>query len=245
LASVLWGMDEFAHPVSLDGPHLLVTGQAKCGRTTLCRTVLSEIGRVYAPGADAAAPDPSDPRERAQVWLVTPRRELLQELGGDYLQGWAYQPEGIKALMADLAARLADRAPAAGLSLEESLAHTWSGPRIFLVIDDAERLASGAFDSPLDVRAPNGMSIAQLVAGASDVGLHVLYTRSFGTWINSQRADPVISAMTQANAPLLMMDSNPDPGFIVGRFRGHSMPPGRGLLISSSESARYAQVATP
>ena len=245
LASVLWGMDEFTRPVSLDGPHLLVTGQAKCGRTTLCRTVLSEIARVYAPGADAAVPDPADPRERAQVWLVTPRRELLQELGGDFLQGWAYQPDGIKALMTDLAGRLADRAPAAGLSLEESLAHQWSGPRMFLIIDDAERLGSGAFDSPLDVRAPNGMTMAQLIGAASDVGLHVLYTRSFGTWINGQRADPIIATMVQANAPLLMMDSNPDPGFIIGRFRGHAMPPGRGLLISSSESARYTQVAIP
>lgn len=245
LASVLWGLDEFDHPVTLDGPHLLVTGQAKCGRTTLCRTVLSEIARVYAPGADAAAPDPTDPRERAQVWLITPRRELLQELGGEYLQGWAYQGEGIKALMSDLVVRLADRAPAAGLSLEESLAHRWSGPRIFLILDDAERLGSGAFDSPLDVRAPNGMTIAQLVAGAADLGLHVLYTRSFGTWINSTRADPLISAMSQANAPLFMMDSSPDPGYIIGRFRGHAMPPGRGLLLMSAESARYVQVADP
>ena len=39
-------MDEFARPVSLDGPHLLVTGQAGRGRTTLCRTLLSEIARV-------------------------------------------------------------------------------------------------------------------------------------------------------------------------------------------------------
>ena len=62
---------------------------------------------------------------------------------------------------------------------------------------------------------------------------------------SGQRADPVIATMVQANAPLLMMDSNPDPGFIIGRFRGHAMPPGRGLLISSSESARYTQVAIP
>ena len=243
--SVLWGVDEFATAVALDGPHLMVTGMAKCGRTTLCRTVLSEIGRAYAPGAEGTAVDPADPREPAQVWLVSPRRELLQELGGDYLQGWAYQPEGVKALMGDLAVVLAQRAPAAGLSLEESLAHTWSGPRIFLVIDDAERLASGGFDSPLDGRAPNGMGIGQLVAMAADVGLHVVYTRSFGAWASGQRGDPVATAMSQANSPLLLMDSNADPGYVIGRFRGHPMPPGRGLLISSADSARYVQTALP
>ncbi|MDQ1249416.1 MAG: segregation ATPase FtsK/SpoIIIE, family [Actinomycetota bacterium] len=244
-AAVMWGVNESARPIAFDGPHLIVTGQEDCGRTTLCRTVLAEISRVYAPGASTAVPNPADPRERAQVWLISPRRDLLRDITSDYLQDWAYQPEGIKTLMANLAEVLASRAPAAGLSLEESLAHTWSGPRVFLVIDDAERVGgSSPYDSPLGGSASNGMTTAQLVSAAADVGLQVLYTRSFGSFTSAGGRDPIISAMMQANAPLLLMDSNPDPGAIIGKFRGHSMSAGRGLLILSAESGRYCQVAT-
>lgn len=90
---------------------------------------------------------------------------------------------------------------------------------------------SSPYDSPLGGSASNGMTTAQLVSAAADVGLQVLYTRSFGSFTSAGGRDPIISAMMQVNAPLLLMDSNPDPGAIIGKFRGHSMSAGRGLLI--------------
>jgi hypothetical protein len=51
--------------------------------------------------------------------------------------------------------------------------------------------------------------------------------------------------MMQSSSPLLLMDASADPGYIIGRFRGHPLPPGRGQLIVSSSSARYVQVAAP
>lgn len=242
---MVWGVDEFATAVAFDGPHLMATGLGKCGRTTLCRTVLAEVSRVYAPAADAAIANPADTRERAQVWLINPRRELLQDLGPEYLHRWATAPEQVKAVMAELVEVLAARAPAPGLSLQDSLAHRWAGPRIVLVIDDADRLGSGAFDSPLEARAANGMTTAQLVAQAADVGLQICYTRAFGSWGSGMRGDPVAAAMMQASSPLLLMDANADPGYIIGRFRGHPLPAGRGQLIVSASSARYVQVAAP
>ena len=86
---------------------------------------------------------------------------------------------------------------------------------------------AAAPSTPLDVRAPNGMSIAQLVAGASDVGLHVVYTRSFGTWDQQPARRSGDRGDGSGKRPLLMMDSSPDPGFIIGRFCGHAMPTGR------------------
>ena len=66
-------MDEFATGQSGMARVLVTAGLSATGPP--CRTV-SEIGRVYAPGADAAAPDPSDPRETPRSWLVTPRRSV-------------------------------------------------------------------------------------------------------------------------------------------------------------------------
>ena len=51
--SMVWALDETERPVFFDGQHLVITGQTKCGRTTACATLMREIGRVYAPGAEA------------------------------------------------------------------------------------------------------------------------------------------------------------------------------------------------
>ncbi len=242
---IVWALDEFTAPVPLapaESPYLLVTGAEDCGRTSVCAAIMAEIARVYAPGSSRAVPAPGEDRPPAQVWLVDPSRELLRVLGDGYLERFAYAADGVRAMMADLVAVLAARAPRAGLSVEESLAHRWSGPEIFLIVDDADRLPPG-MDSPLEARVA-GASTAALVAAAADVGLRVLYTRRFGGWAGAYRADPLVAAMLQANAPLLVMDSDADAGFLRGRFKGHPMPAGRGYLLTGAESGRYVQVAT-
>jgi hypothetical protein len=48
--------------------------------------------------------------------------------------------------------------------------------------------------------------------------------------------------MQQANTSLLVMDSDPDEGFIRGRWKGHDMPAGRGFLMLTGASGKYVQV---
>lgn len=52
--SIVWALDETERPVFLASQHLIIAGQPKCGRTTACATLMREIRRVYAPGADGA-----------------------------------------------------------------------------------------------------------------------------------------------------------------------------------------------
>jgi hypothetical protein len=117
--------------------------------------------------------------------------------------------------------------------VEESLAHRWTGPEIFLIVDDAELLPRG-FDAPLHplVNAANA---------AAGVGLRIIYTRQFGGWAGNG-ADPLLATMVQANAPLLVMDSDIDEGYVRGRWRGHPTPTGRGFLMTSAEGGTYVQV---
>jgi hypothetical protein len=194
---------------------------------------MSEIARVYAPGS-SAAPAPAPDRRAAQVWLIDPGRRLLRVLGGDYLERFAYRVDEVKALAMDLAGVLADRLPQRGLSVEESLAARWSGAEIFLIVHESERLPVG-IDAPL-------YPLVDAANAAPDVGLRVIYTRRFGGFMSSMRADPLLGTMWQANPPLLVMDSDPDEGFIRGRWRGHPMRPGRGFLMNTAESGRYVQV---
>lgn len=234
---IAWAISELdLAPVYLnfaENSHLVVTGRRECGRTTTLATIMSEIGRLYAPGA-SSAPPPAPGRPSAQVWLVDPRRQLLTALGSDYVERFAYNLDGVVAMMGELAAALAGREPPPGLSAEELLSRSWwSGPEIFLIVDDIQQLPPG-FDSPLHKAVP-------FVNRAADVGLHVIVTRTFGGW-SSAGSDPMLRALHQANAPLLVMDADPDEGFIRGKMKGGPLPRGRGLLMAE-DTGVFVQVA--
>lgn len=234
---IAWAISELdLAPVYLnfaENSHLMVTGRRECGRTTTLATIMSEIGRLYAPGA-SSAPPPAPGRPSAQVWLVDPRRQLLTTLGSDYVERFAYNLDGVVAMMGELAAALAGREPPPGLSAEELLSRSWwSGPEIFLIVDDIQQLPPG-FDSPLHKAVP-------FVNRAADVGLHVIVTRTFGGW-SSAGSDPMLRALHQANAPLLVMDADPDEGFIRGKMKGGPLPRGRGLLMAE-DTGVFVQVA--
>ncbi|WP_297824664.1 type VII secretion protein EccCa [Mycobacterium sp.] len=234
---IAWAISELdLSPVYLnfaENAHLMVTGRRECGRTTTLATIMKEIGRLYAPGA-TSAPTPPAGQPSAQVWLVDPRRQLLTTLGSDYVEKFAYNLDGVQAMMGELAAVLAGREPPPGLSAEELLSRNWwSGPEIFLIVDDIQQLPAG-FDSPLHKAAP-------WVTRAADVGLHVIVTRTFGGW-SSAGSDPMLRALAQANAPLLVMDADPDEGFIRGKMKGGPLPRGRGLLMAE-DTGVFVQVA--
>ncbi|MEQ0660622.1 type VII secretion system ESX-5 FtsK/SpoIIIE family ATPase EccC5 [Mycobacterium tuberculosis] len=234
---IAWAISELdLAPVYLnfaENSHLMVTGRRECGRTTTLATIMSEIGRLYAPGA-SSAPPPAPGRPSAQVWLVDPRRQLLTALGSDYVERFAYNLDGVVAMMGELAAALAGREPPPGLSAEELLSRSWwCGPEIFLIVDDIQQLPPG-FDSPLHKAVP-------FVNRAADVGLHVIFTRTFGGW-SSAGSDPMLRALHQANAPLLVMDADPDEGFIRGKMKGGPLPRGRGLLMAE-DTGVFVQVA--
>ena len=238
VGGIAWAISELdLPPVYLnfaENSHLMVTGRRECGRTTTLATIMSEIGRLYAPGchqrtdaagraalragvADRPAPSAADHaglRLRGEVRLQPRRRRGDDGRAGRRL--------------------LAGREPPPGLSAEELLSRSWwSGPEIFLIVDDIQQLPPG-FDSPLHKAAP-------WVTRAADVGLHVIVTRTFGGW-SSAGSDPMLRALHQANAPLLVMDADPDEGFIRGKMKGGPLPRGRGLLMAE-DTGVFVQVA--
>ncbi|CQD25032.1 FtsK/SpoIIIE family protein [Mycolicibacterium conceptionense] len=237
-AGAVWAVNEFSLPVGLDSarsPFLVITGNRQCGRTTTCAAIMSEIGRVYAPGSSKAVRAADDTRPSAQVWLISPSRGLLRVLDDGYVEAFSYRTDTTAQLAERLSKVLADRLPQADLAIDATFEKSWTGPEIFLVIDDAERLPSGNYNhvfSPL-IEAANA---------AEDVGLHVIYSRQFGGWMSVAGRDPLLATMMQANADLLVMDSDPDEGFVRARWKGHPMPQGRGFLMGTGGSGSYVQV---
>ncbi len=233
-----FAVNELGEPVTVEGigsEYLLVTGRDDCGKTTALAAIINGIQHAYAPGASSAPDDPGDPRPRAQIWMVDPRRHLLPVVRDEYLERFAYRMDEIKALSDDLAPLLYERMPKG--QGRESLAHKWTGAHIFLIMDDADRLPGG-MNSPLQAMGP-------MSTMAADVGLRIIYARGFGGWsAGFMSSDPILSEMRNRNGPLLVMDSDREEGPVRGRWYGHNMPPGRGYLMAKGESGLYVQVAS-
>lgn len=234
--SIVWALSETERPVFLaPDRHLVIAGKGGCGRTTACATVLAEIARLYALDEEGVRQE----RPGAQVWLVDPRRQLHAVLGPVGVHRFASTVDSVKARMVELAGVLAARLPRDDPDGGGQIAQrSWQGPEIFLVIDDGERMPGG-FDSPF---AP----IEPFVQAGRDVGLHIVYTHSFGAFSTQMGANPVLRMLRTAFEPMLIMDSDPDPGYVQGRWKGHPMVAGRGFLMNSAESGEtgtYVQVA--
>ena len=114
--------------------------------------MMSEIARVYAPGRRARGQGAARMRRPpAQVWLISPDRQLLTVLGEDYVRAVRLPRRRCRRRWPPNWRRCwHQRLPEkSALSVADSLTRRWSGPEIFLIIDDAEKLPPG-LDSPLE-----------------------------------------------------------------------------------------------
>ena len=110
----------------------------------------------------------------------------------------------------------------------------WSGPEIYLVIDDYDLVAE-ASGNPL---AP----LADLLPHAKDLGLHVVVARRSG---GAARAmfDPVLARLRDVGCIGLMMSASPDEGVLLGSVRPSSLPAGRATLLTRGNPDQLIQVA--
>ena len=99
---IAWAISELdLAPVYLnfaENAHLMVTGRRECGR-------YHDAGhhhvrnRPAVRAGSSSAPTPPAGKPSAQVWLVDPRRQLLTALGSDYVEKFAYNLDGVQAMM--------------------------------------------------------------------------------------------------------------------------------------------------
>ena len=86
----------------------------------------------------------------------------------------------------------------------------WSGPEIYLVVDDYDLVAS-ATGNPLT-------PLVDYLPHAKDLGLHVIVARRSG---GAARAmfDPVLARLRDLGCMGLMMSASPDEGILLGAVR--------------------------
>ncbi len=223
---VLLGIDEAAlAPVELDvasQPHLYLFGDVSSGKSAMLRGYAREVMRRYSPS-------------EAQLLVLDYRRQLLGEVGEDYLAGYLATHNQASTELAGLTEILQRRLPGPEVTAEQLRHRTWwSGAEVFVLVDDYDLVATSA-GNPLTPLVP-------LLAQAGDIGLHLVLTRRSG---GASRVlyDPVIQALRDLGSPGLLLSGSPEEGPLIGSVRPVVAPPGRGRLVTRGHGLQVVQLA--
>ena len=134
-------------PIAVDfaaEAHLIVLGQGECGKTATLRTLCREIVRTNT-------------AESAQLFIVDFRRGLLGVVESDHLAAYTPSAAALTSQLSALVERLQARMPGADVSQQQLRTRSWwSGPEIYVVIDDYDLVA-----------APNGNQSTRAAARLS------------------------------------------------------------------------------
>ena len=209
--------------ISPQQPHLIILGEGECGKTTTLRTLCREFVRTNT-------------AESAQLFIVDFRRTLLGVVESDHLAGYAPSAAALTSQLTVLMERLQARMPGADVSQPQLRTRSWwSGPEIYVVVDDYDLVAGTTGNNPL---AP----LLDFLPHAKDLGLHVVVARRSG---GAARAmfDPVLARLRDLGCMGLMMSASPEEGVLLGSVRPSQLVPGRGTLVTRARPDQLIQVA--
>ena len=101
----------------------------------------------------------------------------------------------------------------------------WSGPEIFVVIDDAGVWPT--MDNPL-------MALGPHIEGARDTGLHVFAATAVANWNQVAIGSSVLGKLRASLAPILILDGRRDAGKIVADIFAEPQRPGKATYFTRS-----------
>ncbi|MFC4224027.1 type VII secretion protein EccCa [Lysinibacter cavernae] len=222
----LWlGIDEAnLAPYGIDPraePHLYLYGDSGSGKSSMLRSYVHEIMRLYKPN-------------EAKIFVVDFRRALLGEIPDNYLGSYLTAHDAATSGIADLAAFFKSRMPGPDVTPEQLRNRSWwTGAEGFLLVDDYD-LVSTSQGNPLQ-------PIVSLLAQASDVGLHVVLTRRSG---GASRAayDQVIQGLNDLGTTGILLSGNPEEGALIGKVKAAPAVPGRAQIVSRERGVFGAQL---
>jgi len=192
-------------------PHLLIVGDRECGKTATLRTLCFEIVR-------------STTAEHAQLFVVDYRRTLLGIVDPARLTGYAFSSDAVADQLPALVESLRRRLPARDVTAEQLRARSWwSGPEVFVVVDDYDLVSSGTGDA----LAP----LTDMLPHAVDIGLHLVIARRCAGLARAMY-DPILAHLRDSGCMTLLMSGSPEEGAVIGPHRAVAQPPGRGLFVS-------------
>ncbi|MFB7468625.1 type VII secretion protein EccCa [Streptomyces sp. NPDC056224] len=222
------GMDEESlAPVWHDfteSPHLIVVGDSESGKTAMLRLVAKAITDRYTPA-------------EAKVLVVDYRRGLIEAVPEEYRLGHAVSADPLRDLLDGTGRAMTTRLPGADISpARMRLRDWWTGPRIFVLVDDYDMINSTAMRNPFD-------PVLDHLPLGFEVGLHLVVARSAagaGRGLN----DALLRRMQEVNTPALLLSCPASEGYLFGNVKPRTLPPGRAIRIARRKTS-LVQLALP
>ncbi len=200
-------------------PHLVCVGGQGAGKSTLLRTLTAGVAGLG--------------RERARMVVIDHRRSLLGHLDQDVVAAYSATTTTTATTLDDTVTTLSARLPGPDITPAELSARSWwSGPEIYLIIDDLDLV------SETDLHR-----LAELLPHARDIGLHLVLARKSGG-IGRAMFSPFLAAVRDQQPAVLLLDADREEGPVFG-IRPTTQPPGRGTWQVRGETLGVCQVALP
>ncbi|MGW7443018.1 type VII secretion protein EccCa [Kitasatospora sp. NPDC054795] len=204
-----------------ENPHLLVVGDSESGKTNLLRLMIKAITTAYTPA-------------EARIMLVDYRRGLYDAVPEEYRLGYAVAVDKLRQIVDGASRAMKNRVPPADITPARlRLRDWWTGPELFILVDDYDLVGSGSGGHPFNV-------LLEDLAQGAEIGLHVVVARG-ANGIGRSLGDPLIRKLQEVNSPTLLMSCPPSEGYLFGNLKPRQFPAGRGLYITRR---RTVQVQT-
>ncbi|WP_258795007.1 type VII secretion protein EccCb [Tsukamurella tyrosinosolvens] len=197
--------------------HLLVIGESRSGKTNLLRVIVEELVSTHTD-------------EQLVIGLFDPRRTLQGFVPDDYLGGYAGSPPAAGALAAGIAEELQRRLPPEDLQQQTA---PFTGPHIYLIVDDYDLLASGTSNNPLAPLIP-------YLPYAADIGLHLVVARR-SAGISRALYDSVVGGIREHNATMVLFSGDRQEGSLAPGVHLTHQPVGRVRIIRPHSAPVHAQ----
>ncbi|MEV0405336.1 type VII secretion protein EccCa [Actinoallomurus sp. NPDC050550] len=201
-----------------ENPHMIVVGDTECGKTNLLRLMAKAITSHYTP-------------DEARIMVVDYRRELVEAVPEAYRLGHAVSIDALRDLVDGAGRAIQARVPGPDIApARMRLCDWWSGPRLFILVDDYDMVGAGPMQHPFDPLMPH-------LALGYEVGLHLVVARS-AAGAGRGLGEMMMRRLQEVNTPSLLMSCPPDEGFLFGNVKGRILPPGRALRIARRKTVQ-------
>ena len=204
-------------------PHLMIFGDTETGKTNLLRLIARGITSRFTP-------------DEARILCGDPGRGLYDVVPEAYRLSYELNAATLQTTLNAAVPALEKRLPGADIPPERlPLRDWWTGPRMYVLLDDYDLLSGSMMGSPTQ-------GLVDLLAQGAEIGLHVIVARSTS---NAHRAmmEPLIRRMWDIGIPGVLFSTRREEGTFLGDAKPLTLPPGRAQFVHRRHGVRMMQTA--